>query len=134
MDKKALLTEAIRAKESSYSPYSGFSVGAALLCADGSVYLGCNVENASFGLTCCAERTALFSAVADKKRDFVAIAIAGGRGEGTQSACMPCGACRQVLSEFCSDSFEIITEDSEGGAVLHTLGELLPARFGKTQL
>lgn len=134
MDKKALLAKAIDARRRSYSPYSGFSVGAALLCADGSVYLGCNVENASFGLTCCAERNALFSAIADGKRDFVSIAIAGGRGEGTQGGCTPCGACRQVLSEFCSDGFEIITEDSEGRAVSHTLGALLPERFGKTQL
>ena len=95
-----------------------------LLCEDGSVYVGCNVENASYTPTCCAERVAIFSAIADGKRDFCSIAVAADKAE-----CMPCGVCRQVMSEFCSDEFLIIYESSNGEAEAIPLCELLPNRF-----
>ena len=102
MIRLALVQRAKEARKKAYCPYSGFAVGAALLCADGSVYDGCNIENAGFTATCCAERTAFFRAVNDGKRDFKAIAIAGGRaGEEPTGICAPCGVCRQVMAEFC---------------------------------
>ena len=118
-----LLEIAKSVRERAYAPYSSFFVGAALLCSDGSVYTGCNIENASFTPTCCAERVAIFSAVADGKREFDAIAIVGGR-DGCEEPCYPCGVCRQVMREFCSDDFKIITTDGES-----SLGELLPKSF-----
>ena len=132
MDKRDCLTLidlARGARGRSYSPYSGFSVGAALLCADGSVYTGANIENSSFTPTVCAERVALFNAVHDGKRDFVAIAITGAaQGEEPNSPCPPCGVCRQVMSEFCKESFTIILDGGEE-ILTYTLGELLPERF-----
>ena len=118
-----------------YSPYSGVKVGAALLCADGSVYTGCNIENASYSATNCAERTAIFKAVSEGKRDFSAIAICGGRsihGEEclpTAEQFPPCGVCRQVMREFCRDDFEIILVTSDK-VYSYTLSELLPVSFG----
>ena len=100
MTNKELIDLAIKARENSYSPYSGFRVGAALLADDGRVFCGTNVENASYSLTCCAERTALFSAVASGCTGFAAIAIVGGRDTAPSEFCTPCGACRQALSEF----------------------------------
>ena len=134
-----LLTEAMRARENSYCPYSGFAVGAAILMKDGAVYRGCNVENASYGATNCAERTALFTAVADGRRrgEFAAIAVAGGPKDGELRACPPCGICRQVLSEF-ADPEELFVlwatgePDGESGEIpceVHTLAELLPGGF-----
>ena len=99
-----LIRQAMEARKNSYSPYSGFQVGAALLCEDGTVYTGCNVENAAYGPTNCAERTAVFKAVSEGKREFKRIAIVGGH-EGESVAPTPCGVCRQVLSEFCKPSF-----------------------------
>lgn len=97
----ALAQRAKEARKNAYTPYSGFAVGAALLCKDGSVYAGCNIENAGFTATCCAERTAFFRAVNDGKRQFSAIAIAGGKaGEEPTQFCAPCGVCRQVMAEF----------------------------------
>ena len=126
MTDKALIELANKARESSYCPYSGFAVGAALLCADGEVVLGCNIENSSYTPTVCAERVAIFSAVSKGKRDFVAIAISGGKANGEPMAvCPPCGVCRQVLSEFCSPSMRIIFDDGSST----TLGELLPLSF-----
>ena len=122
-----LLALAEQARKSAYAPYSNFFVGAALLCSDGSTYTGCNVENASFSHTCCAERVAIFKAISEGKRQFDAIAIVGGKDDCT-SACYPCGACRQVMSEFCSDDFKIITTEGEC-----TLGELLPKSFNLKQ-
>ena len=127
MSNKEMMELAEQARKKAYAPYSGFLVGAALLCADGSVYLGCNIENASFSPTCCAERVAVFKAVSDGKRDFCAIAIAGGK-EDAKNACYPCGVCRQVMSEFCSESFKIVTSDGET-----TLGNLLPKSFDLSQ-
>ena len=109
--------------------YSDFCVGAALLCDDGSVYMGCNVENAAFSPTCCAERVAVFKAVSDGKRSFSAIAIVGGRSDSdTVTPCYPCGVCRQVMSEFCKDDFIVITENN-GIAESTSFSNILPNRF-----
>ena len=128
MTKEQLASLAKDAMEKAYSPYSGYKVGAALLCKDGSVYTGCNVENASFSATNCAERTAFFKAVSEGKSEFSAIAICGGKGGALEGLFPPCGVCRQVMREFCEDDFEIylITRDS---IETYTLGELLPVSF-----
>jgi len=123
-----LLKEARAAAQKAYAPYSNYHVGAALLCADGTVFTGCNVENASYGLTLCAERTAVFSAVAaGRQRDFVSLAIVA---DG-ESLPYPCGACRQVLSEFCREEFSvyIATADALDDYEVVSLGELLPHNF-----
>ena len=134
MNNTGLFKAAVNAMESSYAPYSHFKVGAALLCADGTVFKGCNIENASYPVTCCAERTALFSAVASGKRYFNAIAVVGGKdGEITDYA-MPCGICRQALSEFCNGDFKIIVGKNENDLKEYTLSELLPCSFDKTAL
>jgi cytidine deaminase len=119
-----LIDEAAEALENAHAPYSNYKVGAVLLCSDGTVFKGCNVENASFGLTNCAERTALFSAVAAGKTDFAALAIAA----SGEPAPFPCGACRQVLAEFCNPDFPIYIQQGED-YVTTTLGELLPHSF-----
>lgn len=130
----ALAERAKEARRAAYCPYSGFAVGAALLCADGSVYAGCNIENAGLTATCCAERTAFFRAVNDGKRQFKAIAIAGGpAGAEPQEPCAPCGVCRQVMAEFCGDDFEVILASGKGLETL-TLAELLPRAFGPRNL
>lgn len=127
---KELVAIAESAREKAYSPYSDFCVGAALLCADGSVYEGCNIENASFTPTCCAERVAIFGAVANGKRDFEAIAIVGGKhGATDRDFCYPCGVCRQVMSEFCDGDFKIILANSKGEICVTTLDGELPHRF-----
>ena len=124
-----LIKKAIAAREASYAPYSKFSVGAALLCADGTIYTGANIENSSFTPTVCAERVAFFSAVHDGHRDFSAIAIVGGNAdEPITELCPPCGVCRQVMSEFCGGDFKIILSNGETYRVM-TLDEILPARF-----
>jgi len=132
-DYTQLLAEAMKARENSYCPYSGFAVGAALLTTDGAVYRGCNVENSSYGATNCAERTALFAAVADGRRkgDFVAIAIAGGPKDGELIPCPPCGICRQALSEFADAAeFKVLWATGEDVEYEeHTLAELLPFGF-----
>ena len=130
---RELMAQALKARERSYCPYSNFAVGAALLCSDGTVYTGCNVETAAFNGSC-AERTAVFAAVADGHREFDAIAVAGaGKGQEPDSFCTPCGVCRQVLREFCKPDFEIlITDGREIKAV--TLDELLPMAFGPDNL
>lgn len=124
----------VEAMKKSYSPYSRFTVGAALLCVDGTVYLGANIENAAYSVTCCAERTALFSAILDGKRDFSAIAIAGGPDGKLESECAPCGVCRQALSEFCGPSFEVVLALPNGKYKVRTLGELIPESFGPAML
>lgn len=114
-----------------YVPYSGYQVGAALLCADGTVYQGCNIENASYSPTVCAERTAFFKAVSEGEREFTAIAIAGGiSGEAPVEYAYPCGICRQVMQEFCRDDFVIYVVNSEQDYQRYTLKELLPFGFG----
>lgn len=127
MNKNELVALAIEARENSYSPYSGFKVGAALLTKNGRVYKGCNIENGAFSPTNCAERTAVFSAVSDGEKDFSAIAVVGG-AEEINAFCPPCGVCRQVLSEFCNVDFEIHLFNGEEIKTF-TLGELLPEAF-----
>ena len=128
MEYADLIRRAMSARENSYSPYSHFRVGAALLCEDGAVYEGCNIENRAYGPTNCAERTAFFKAVSEGKRKFLAIAIVGGKDELTW--CYPCGVCRQVMAEFCSpDTFEIICARSPEKYKIFTLKEMLPNMF-----
>ncbi len=127
MDKKELVSLALEAREKSYSPYSGFRVGAALLAKNGKAYKGCNIENAAFSPTNCAERTAFFTAIADGECEFEAIAIVGGKDE-VNGFCLPCGVCRQVMSEFCDKDFRIYTCNGEE-IKTYTLGELLPESF-----
>ena len=129
-----LASLAVKATERSYAPYSHFNVGAALLCADGTVYLGANIENAAYSVTCCAERVALFKAVNDGKRDFKAIAVAGGLNGEIKSACAPCGVCRQALAEFCAPDLEIVLALPNGEYELCTLKDLLPRSFGAVSL
>ena len=105
---KELCEKAKIALKSAYAPYSNFLVGAALLCEDGEVYLGCNIENSSFGETICAERVAFFKAISEGHKKFSAIAIAGGEKGKITTGAFPCGACRQVMAEFCGEDFEII--------------------------
>lgn len=126
---------AIKAMENSYSPYSDYRVGAALLTETGKVYTGCNIENSAFSPTCCAERTAVFKAVSDGERAFSKIAIAGGkRGERLNETISPCGVCRQVLAEFCRPDFEILLVISEDDYKATTLGELLPLAFSSDNI
>ena len=134
MDKKELMSFARAARERAHSPYSRVTVGAALLCADGKIFTGANIENSSYGATVCAERVALFTAIHSGERGFEAIAISGGAaGEVGKCGFYPCGICRQVLSEFCKSDFKVILEDEDGDRIL-TLGELLPYSFGKDLL
>ena len=112
-----------------YAPYSGFMVGAALLCADGSVYQGCNIENAAYGPTNCAERTAIFKAVYDGHRQFSAIAVCGGKDGQIAGKFPPCGVCRQVMREFCDDDFRIFLVNEQDGWEEVTLAQLLPHSF-----
>ena len=131
---KELLDIAIKAREGAYAPYSKFHVGAALLCADGEIFTGANVENVSYGGTICAERVAITAAVTHGHRDFTAISIVGAPdGQAPTESCLPCGFCRQFMSEFCSADFEIIVADGEGVRVF-TLGELLPHSFSSDML
>ena len=134
MENRELIKLALEARENSYSPYSGFKVGAALLTKSGKVYTGCNIENAAFGPTVCAERTAIFKAVSEGEREFEKIAIAGGKGEMPDSYAFPCGVCRQLMSEFCGPEFEIITAVSADDYVIKTLKEMLPDSFGPGNL
>ncbi|MBQ8214177.1 MAG: cytidine deaminase [Clostridia bacterium] len=128
-----LIQTAIEARKRAYAPYSGFFVGAALLAADGRVFTGCNIENAAFTPTNCAERTAFFKAVSEGVRAFEAIAVVGGKGEEPSEFCAPCGVCRQVMAEFCSPDFRVIL-GNEKNQTVYTLSELLPASFSKSDL
>ena len=133
MNNKELIEKALEARKLSYSPYSGFSVGAALLCDDGSVFTGCNIENSAFSPTVCAERTAFFKAVSEGQKKFTAIAIVGNKADikqGEGEFCAPCGVCRQVMAEFCDlDTFKVIVAKSEEEYLEYTLGEILPLAF-----
>lgn len=133
MKASELIQLASRAREKAYADYSGYKVGAALLAKNGKVYLGCNVENAVYPAGTCAERTAIFSAVADGVREFSKIAIVGGSGDRLAGYAYPCGICRQVMREFCDDSFEIILYDGQK-QLKKTLAELLPCSFSKEDL
>jgi cytidine deaminase len=135
MDEKALMGEAVAARRMSYAPYSSFMVGAALLCKNGAVYRGCNIENAAYGPSNCAERTAFFKAVSEGERDFAAIAVAGWPKDGNPGFAWPCGVCRQVMAEFCDPaSFRIIVGTDEDNYTVRTLAALLPEGFGPASL
>lgn len=126
IDRKMLYDTALKARENSYCPYSGYAVGAALLAADGRVFLGANIENASFSPTICAERSAFATAVSAGAREFLAIAVCGGKaGQEPDPDCTPCGVCRQMMKEFCDSDFEVILNQR-----VFTLKELLPHAFG----
>lgn len=126
---KMLCLSAIKASESAYSPYSDFKVGAAIMTSDGDIYTGCNIENASYGATICAERVAVSKAISDGKRNLAAIAIVGMKN-GKISDAFPCGICRQVLSEFGSDDMKVlVVTDNLGNFTEYTLGGLLPYSF-----
>ena len=128
--KKELCESAIAARERSYCPYSQIAVGAALLCADGSIYTGANIENAAYSPSVCAERVAIFKAVYDGKRKFKSIAVAGGRaGEEVTGLFPPCGVCRQVLREFCGLDLMLYMAKENGEFESRTLGEMLPLSF-----
>lgn len=130
-DTAALVQAALDARRNAYVPYSHYAVGAALLTEEGEIFPGCNIENASYGVTNCAERTAFFRAVSQGKRKFRAIAIAGGmEGEGPVEYAYPCGVCRQVMREFCKDDFKILVAKSVEDFQEYRLDELLPFGFG----
>ena len=137
MEKEKLVELAFEAKKRSYSPYSHFGVGAALITKDGKVYQGCNIENAAFTPTNCAERTAFFKAISEGDTEFDAIAIAGGPTDGRSydSFCSPCGVCLQVMMEFCNpDTFDVILTKSPEEYQTVKLNELLPKGFGPTDM
>ena len=131
-----LCQAAIGIMKKAYAPYSDYFVGAALLCEDGKVYTGCNIENASYTPTVCAERTAFFKAVSEGERKFVRIAVCGGKHGEIVGAFPPCGVCRQVMSEFCRDDFEIlyITSEDPIAYETYTLPQILPFRFTPSHL
>lgn len=129
MEPSELCNLAKEAMTHAYAPYSGYKVGAALLCADGTVYQGCNMENASYTPTVCAERTAFFKAVYDGHRDFTAIAVCGGKDGIIRDYFPPCGICRQVMREFCEDDFRIYMVGKDGVYLERTLNEILPDSF-----
>ena len=128
-----LIKTALNALKNSYSPYSQFKVGAALICENGKIYTGTNIENASFSATLCAERTAIAKAVSEGETKFGAIAIVGGKGGNITDYCLPCGICRQVMAEFCSEDFKIITFNGKDIKTF-TLNSLLPQSFGRNSL
>ena len=132
--KKQLIETAVKAREMAYAPYSQYKVGAALLAKSGKIYTGCNVENASFTPTNCAERTAFFKAISEGDREFEMIAIVAGKdGEELSKNCTPCGVCRQVMTEFCDKDFKIILGTPDDFKVL-TLEEIMPYSFSATEL
>ena len=129
MTKQELCQKAVQMQNFAYVPYSHFPVGAALECSDGTVFTGCNVENAAYGSTICAERTAIVKAVSEGHRDFVRIAIAG----NSEDFCVPCGSCRQVMMEFAPE-MEVICLNAAGESKSFALRELLPYGFDHTWL
>lgn len=130
VEPKQLIDEAIAASKQAHVPYSQFHVGAALLTTDGKIYRGCNIENASYGLTNCAERTAIFKAVSEGDKQFSAIAVVG----DTDGPISPCGACRQVLAEFCDNHTQIILANLKGDFVITNINEILPGYFSSKDL
>ena len=129
MTKEELAQKAVEAMGRAYAPYSGYQVGAALLTADGRVYQGCNIENASFTPTVCAERSAFFKAIYDGVRDFQAIAVVGGKGGDVTGFFPPCGVCRQVMREFCRDDFKVYLVGRDNEIQSLTLKDILPYSF-----
>lgn len=139
MWKENLIKNAFKARERAYAPYSGFAVGAALLTKEGKIYTGCNVENASYGATNCAERTAVFKAVSEGEKEFAAIAIVGGKADTPKGAALadyayPCGVCRQVLQEFCDKDFHVLVAKSTEDYKEYLFEEILPFGFGGENL
>ena len=134
MNKKDLFILAKDAIKNSYSPYSQYNVGAVLLCKNGNIYKGCNIENVSYSLTNCAERTALFSAIANGEKEFEAICVVGGKNGEITDYAMPCGACRQVLAEFCDADFKVFVGVNENDIKEYKLSDLLPYSFDKSKL
>ena len=128
MEYTVLMQLAEKARENAYAPYSHFRVGAAILCTNGKVYTGCNVENASYGGTVCAERTAMLKAISEGEREFAAIAITGAKEGEKGGFCAPCGICRQFLAEFCGEDTDVILGSEEKLSV-YKLSELLPLGF-----
>ena len=128
-----LMKMAEEARLGAYAPYSDFLVGAALLTKSGKVYTGCNIENASFGATNCAECTAIFKAISEGERQFSAIAVVGGKRQDPPSFCAPCGICRQVMAEFCDSDFRILLGNSDK-LEAYTLAAILPLSFGRDDL
>ncbi len=129
MTDKELVKKAISVRKNSYSPYSNFKVGAALLTENGKVFTGCNIENLSFSPTICAERVAIFKAISEGENAFLKIAIAGGKNDDITEQCYPCGVCRQVMREFCNDDFKILIVKANNEFDELTLAELLPNSF-----
>ncbi|MBQ7334878.1 MAG: cytidine deaminase [Clostridia bacterium] len=133
MTNEELMCLAAEARKLAYAPYSHFCVGAALLTSSGRVYTGCNIENAAYSPTNCAERTAFFKAVSEGEREFAAIAVTGGKMGEKPSFCAPCGVCRQVMAEFCGADFTVVL-GAPGHLTCMRLEALLPASFGKANL
>ena len=133
MTDRELLQCAIKAREMAYAPYSGFRVGAALVGKSGKIYKGCNVENAAYSPSNCAERTALFKAVSEGEQEFTSIAIVGGMGETIADFCAPCGVCRQVLAEFCGPDFRVVLGTPDNPQAF-AFKDILPYGFGKKDL
>lgn len=132
---RKLIRVALEYRERAYAPYSGFKVGAALLTSKHEIFGGCNIENAAFSPTNCAERTAFFTAVGEGKREFLAIAVVGGKGEKPEEFCAPCGVCRQVMMEFCNPkTFLVVLARSEEDYMIYTLEELMPFSFSGKNL
>ena len=129
MTAEELIGKAKEAMTHAYAPYSGYKVGAALLCGDGTVYCGSNIENASYTPTICAERSAIFKAVYDGHRNFVSIAVCGGKDGEITGAFPPCGVCRQVMREFCGDDFAVYMVTGPESYETYTLSQLLPYSF-----
>lgn len=134
MNNKELVAAAFAAMQNAYAPYSSYKVGAALLSKSGRLYTGCNVENAAYGPTNCAERTAFFKAVSEGEREFVKIAVVGGKDGSVTDMFMPCGVCRQVMAEFCDGDFEIIVARSKDDFTSFTLSTILPYGFSKKNI
>lgn len=129
MNEKELCKAAIDAMKNAYVPYSGYRVGAALMTEDGKLFTGCNIENAAYTPTVCAERTAFFNAISSGERDFAAIAVAGGKDGIISGAFPPCGVCRQVMAEVCSPDFTVLVVTGEESHKKYSLNELLPEAF-----
>ena len=129
MTREKLIDLAFAAMDKAYAPYSGYKVGSALLSRSGRVFSGCNVENAAYGPTNCAERTAFFKAVSEGEREFSAIAVVGGKDGNVKDLFVPCGVCRQVMAEFCDGDFEILVAKSPEEYSVFTLSEMLPMGF-----
>lgn len=129
MNEKELCREAIDAMKNAYAPYSGYKVGAALLTEKGKLFAGCNIENAAYTPTVCAERVTLFNAISSGERNFTAIAVAGGKDGVISGAFPPCGVCRQVMAEFCAPDFTVLVVTGEDSYKKYTLNELFPQAF-----